>query len=64
MLTGLLQTAAATRSPTPELEFRREEMTLAAMRRPPGRHTCPDMVPVGIVSVDWLEVGMPTVEMP
>ena len=55
MITGLLQTAAAARIPVPKLEFRREELTLPSMRKPPGRHTCPEVVPVGIVSLDWLE---------
>ena len=55
LLTGLGQTIAATRLPHPECQFIRQEIQLQQIRRPPGRATCPPLVPQGVVSVDWLE---------
>ena len=55
---GILET-----SPSPELiptkimEFRSEELRLPAMNKREGMKCCPNVVPEGVVSVDWLELG-------
>ena len=37
------------------LDWRREELPLPELSRPAGASCCPAVVPVGLVSLDWLD---------
>ncbi|GBG33866.1 Monoacylglycerol lipase ABHD2 [Hondaea fermentalgiana] len=60
--TGVLQTIVAELMSTePELAkgFRRETLQLAEMKKRPESTCCPDVVPSGVVSLDWLDGDRP-----
>jgi predicted alpha/beta-fold hydrolase len=53
---GLLQTVSTALMPAPAgLDWRREELPLPELSRPAGASCCPAVVPVGLVSLDWLD---------
>jgi len=57
--TGLLQTVMTEFIlQHPDIPFRREEIQLPAMKKPEGAICCPEVVPEGIVSIDWLDQGL------
>eukprot|EP01050_Picozoa_sp_SAG11_P004604 SAG11_NODE_298_length_11076_cov_4.253621_12_plen_212_part_00 len=53
--TGILQTIGGTLMAAPQLRWRREKIALPALQRPREASCCPEMVPRGEVSLDWLD---------
>ena len=55
--TGLLQSRLADLRPPPAeaTPFVRETIPLPALSTPPATRCCPDLVPAGLVSIDWLD---------
>ena len=56
-LTGLLQSRLADLRPPPAeaTPFVRETIPLPALSTPPSARCCPELVPAGLVSIDWLD---------
>uniref|UniRef100_A0A7S4L9W9 AB hydrolase-1 domain-containing protein n=1 Tax=Paramoeba aestuarina TaxID=180227 RepID=A0A7S4L9W9_9EUKA len=52
---GILETLVPELIPTKTMKFRREELRLPVMNKREGSVCAPDIIPEGIVSVDWLE---------